>query len=436
MSPRDPLPRRRLRLRPCSAAIALALSLPVMAAGASAVSTPASALRARQPASIVVGNCNDSGPGSLREAVAGAVSGDMIDLGGLACSTITLSSGQIEIPQDDLYIKYSPHGGARPAIEANLQSRVFHHTGHGTLKIADLAIRDGKYDNIYNIRASYNDEALRIAKEFDGMGLHRVGVVAQNDAFGQAGLRAIQEAVKQYPNMKLVWNEAVERNSIDVHAAVAKIASEKVDLVYVVSTYATTAELIKKARGAGYVGVFSTLSFVGAEPLAQSAGAAAQGVMIPAVMPSPHSEPTTLSSEYRKAIGHSNPNGVYSYASMEGYVAARVMVEALKRINGPVMPEAIDKDRPFPAGDLLLAVEVTSPSSRSLDRIIKPAALAEAGVPHYWRADIEGQPYIEVYELDGQAYRLAHTLRAGTATRLERPFPVEVDPAILVRAAH
>ena len=147
MSPRDPLPRRRLRLRPCSAAIALALSLPVMAAGASAVSTPASALRARQPASIVVGNCNDSGPGSLREAVAGAVSGDMIDLGGLACSTITLSSGQIEIPQDDLYIKYSPHGGARPAIEANLQSRVFHHTGHGTLKIADLAIRDGKYDN-------------------------------------------------------------------------------------------------------------------------------------------------------------------------------------------------------------------------------------------------------------------------------------------------
>ena len=99
-------------------------------------------------------------------------------------------------------------------------------------------------------------------------------------------------------------------------------------------------------------------------------------------------------------------------------------------------PEAIDKDRPFAPGDLLLAVEVTSPSSRSMDRIIKPAALAEAGVPHYWRAHIEAEPYIEVYELDGRAYRLAHTPRAGTTTRLERPFPVEVDPAILVRAAH
>ncbi|MBV8633535.1 MAG: ABC transporter substrate-binding protein [Burkholderiaceae bacterium] len=206
------------------------------------------------------------------------------------------------------------------------------------------SLRDGKYDNIFNIRASYNDEALRIAKEFDGMGLHRVGVVAQNDAFGQAGLRAIQEAVKQYPNMKLVWTESVERNSVDVQAAVTKIASEKVDLVYVVSAYATTGALIKKARAAGYVGVFSTLSFVGAEPLAQSAGSAAQGVMIPAVMPSPHSEPTALSSEYRKAISRGATNGVYSYASMEGYVAARVMVEALKRINGNVTPEAIDKE--------------------------------------------------------------------------------------------
>jgi len=99
-------------------------------------------------------------------------------------------------------------------------------------------------------------------------------------------------------------------------------------------------------------------------------------------------------------------------------------------------PEAIHKDRPFAPGDLLLAGEVTSPSSRSIDRIVKPGALAEAGVPHYWRVDIEADPYIEVYELDGHAYRLAHTLRAGTSTALERPFAIEVDPAILVRAPH
>jgi ABC-type branched-subunit amino acid transport system substrate-binding protein len=203
-------------------------------------------------------------------------------------------------------------------------------------------LRDGKYDNIYNIRASYNDEALRIAKEIDGMGLYKMGIVYQNDAFGQAGLRAMQAALAKHPNIKVIWTEVVERNSTKVDAAVAKIASQHVDSVFVVSAYATTGEVLKKARALGYVGMFTTLSFVGAEPLAQAAGNAAQGVLVPAVMPSPHSEPIDLSIEYRRAMSQGTPNPHYSYASMEGFVAAKVIVEALRKINGNVTPESID----------------------------------------------------------------------------------------------
>ncbi len=88
---------------------------------------------------------------------------------------------------------------------------------------------------------------------------------------------------------------------------------------------------------------------------------------------------------------------------------------------------------PLHAVDLVLAVEVTSPSSRSVDRIIKPSALAAAGVPHYWRADLEGEPYIEVFVLDAGAYRLAATARAGTPLQLDQPFPITLDPAVLRR---
>jgi hypothetical protein len=131
----------RLPRRSCAIAIAAALSM-------AAPDMPARTLAgARAPTSIAVTNCDDSGPGSLRDAVAGAASGDTVDLGGLACSTITLTSGAIEIPEDDLYIKYTPHGGPRPTIAANLQSRIFHHTGHGTLKIEGIVAEDGKYDN-------------------------------------------------------------------------------------------------------------------------------------------------------------------------------------------------------------------------------------------------------------------------------------------------
>jgi len=204
------------------------------------------------------------------------------------------------------------------------------------------SLRDGKFDNIFNIRASYNDEALRIAKEIDGMGLHTMGIVYQNDAFGQAGLRAMQAALQKHPEVKVIWTESVERNSVNVDAAVGKINSQHVDSVFVVSAYKTTGELLKKARGAGYFGFFTTLSFVGAEPLADAAGTAAQGVLVTAVMPSPHSEPIELSHDYHKALSKTDRTMAFTYASMEGYVVARVVVDALKKIKGNITPEAID----------------------------------------------------------------------------------------------
>ncbi|MET3109400.1 branched-chain amino acid transport system substrate-binding protein [Oxalobacteraceae bacterium GrIS 2.11] len=203
------------------------------------------------------------------------------------------------------------------------------------------SLRDGKFGNVFNIRASYNDEALRITKEIDGMGLRTMGIVIQKDAFGDAGLHAITAALQQHPDIKVLWTETVERNSVDVDAAIAKIRSGHVDSVYIVSAYKTESALITKARAAGFVGIFTTLSFVGTEPLAQLAGASARGVVVPAVMPSPHSEPMSLSSEYRKAISAGVANPSYSYASMEGYVAARVFVEALRRINGKITPDSI-----------------------------------------------------------------------------------------------
>ncbi|HSY27794.1 MAG TPA: ABC transporter substrate-binding protein, partial [Burkholderiaceae bacterium] len=228
----------------------------------------------------------------------------------------TVKNTQILINDDKVvalvgYVGTPTSVAALPAIKAAGLPFIGAYTGADSL-------RDGKYDNIYNIRASYNDEALRISKELDGMGLYKMGIVYQNDAFGQAGLRAMQAALLKHPNMKVVWTEVVERNSVNVEAAAAKIASQHVDTVFVVSAYKTTSELLIKARGLGYVGMFTTLSFVGAEPLAQLAGSAAQGVLVPAVMPSPHSEPIELSIEYRRALSKGTPNPHYSYASMEG----------------------------------------------------------------------------------------------------------------------
>jgi Uma2 family endonuclease len=82
----------------------------------------------------------------------------------------------------------------------------------------------------------------------------------------------------------------------------------------------------------------------------------------------------------------------------------------------------------------LLAVEVVSPSSVSMDRLLKPARYAEAGIPSYWRVEgANGDALsIAVYDLDGNHYRETAVIHAGEQVEVDRPFRVTLAPAQLV----
>lgn len=88
---------------------------------------------------------------------------------------------------------------------------------------------------------------------------------------------------------------------------------------------------------------------------------------------------------------------------------------------------------PLKPAEVLLAVEVVSPSSRRMDRLLKPAVLADAGVPAYWRVELEGPdaPAVVVHELAEGVYREVRTVRAGESAVVDVPFRVELRPAEL-----
>jgi hypothetical protein len=131
----------RLRAAPLFAGLALALGL----------DRPANGAADPKPPAIVVANCNDGGAGSLRAAVLVASEGETVDLSQLSCSTITLSSGQIDVDRDDLFITgpgagaLTINGGTNPAYA----NRIFRHLGNGTLTIEGLTIAHGSrpYDD-------------------------------------------------------------------------------------------------------------------------------------------------------------------------------------------------------------------------------------------------------------------------------------------------
>jgi Uma2 family endonuclease len=100
-----------------------------------------------------------------------------------------------------------------------------------------------------------------------------------------------------------------------------------------------------------------------------------------------------------------------------------------------VVPEEVSEgvDLMYSPRDLLLAIEVVSPSSKAVDRAVKVEAYAEAGVPFYWRVEPMEGPTIYVYELDGNSYAGPVAYKAGGIFSMTTPFQVSFDPGELVR---
>lgn len=94
-------------------------------------------------AMLAVGNCNDAGAGSLRDAIAQAADGDVIDLRGLACSTITLTSGQIAVPRNVSILGPGPSALTIRAGQAKYENRIFKHTGGGSFIVQGVRLANG-----------------------------------------------------------------------------------------------------------------------------------------------------------------------------------------------------------------------------------------------------------------------------------------------------
>jgi branched-chain amino acid transport system substrate-binding protein len=186
----------------------------------------------------------------------------------------------------------------------------------------------------FHVRASYFDETAEIVKQCTSVGIKRIAVFHQNDSYGKAGLEGVTRALKPL-GLEPAGLGTVERNTVDVDAAVKSIMAGKPDSIVQISAYKSCAAFIRAARKAGFGGTFYNVSFVGTKALADELGADARGVVVSQVMPYPYAPTTPLAGEYL-AAGKAAQGETFApnYGSMEGFVAARTLVEALRRPGG------------------------------------------------------------------------------------------------------
>lgn len=189
------------------------------------------------------------------------------------------------------------------------------------------SLRDPFNRYIFNVRASYFDETEQIVLHLVQQGIKRIAVFYQNDAYGKAGLAGVERALKSR-NLEIAATATVERNTVDVAAAVGKLAKSKTEAIVLISAYKSCAAFIKEMRKAGGLQQMWNVSFVGSKALSNELGEEGRGVQISQVVPFPWLDSIPVVREYQKRIGEKEK---YSFTSLEGYIAAKVLVEGLKR---------------------------------------------------------------------------------------------------------
>ena len=192
-----------------------------------------------------------------------------------------------------------------------------------------MSLRQPVTRQVFNVRASYDDEAEMLVAHFLSKGAKSVAVFYQDDGFGTAVLSGTEKALKKR-SMVVSAKGTFQRNTLAVKTGLAAMLEAKPDAVVMVGPYAPLAAFIKEARIAGLKSQLATVSFVGTDNLVKEVGKDGDGVLISQVVPFPEDNDLPIQRECRAALA-ANGGEKLGFVNFEGCITAKVMVAALER---------------------------------------------------------------------------------------------------------
>lgn len=197
-------------------------------------------------------------------------------------------------------------------------------------------LRDDYWTNIVNLRASYAQETEEMVERLTvDLGIERIAVLFQDDSFGRAGYFGAIAALERR-GMEPVAIGFYPRNTTAIKGALLDLRAGDPEAVIMVGAYEPVGTLISWSRNTGFDPVFITLSFVGANALANQLGAVGEGVFVTQVVPFPFDESTPIVASYQAALRAVDSGAVPGFVSLEGYIAGRLAIAGLEQCDDSV----------------------------------------------------------------------------------------------------
>jgi branched-chain amino acid transport system substrate-binding protein len=210
----------------------------------------------------------------------------------------------------------------------------------GAFTGAGLLRNDPPDRYVFNYRASYAEETAAMVHylvKVKRLRTDQIAVFAQQDSYGDSGFTGVAKAVRSLGGKdNAILRLNYERNTVDVDDAVEQLRKSRIPIkaVIMVPTYRAAAKFIEKTRDSQPDLIYASVSFVGSTALANElmllGKRFAKGVIVTQVVPALEGH-SSLVLDYKSALAKHLPGEPADYVSLEGYVAANVLIEGLKR---------------------------------------------------------------------------------------------------------
>ena len=191
---------------------------------------------------------------------------------------------------------------------------------------------------VFGLRASYNDETREQVDNLWKSGIHKIGVIYQDDAFGNVVLEGVKQALAKH-NATPAGLGKFMRNTLDVDEGIKEARAAEPEAIVIAAPYAPAAQIVKNAHAAGWRPVFLTVSFVGTEAFIKAAGPDSEGTIITQVVPPYDRTDLPTVKLYRQCISKYMSSTQPSFVSLEGFMDAMVVVDGLKKAGSDLSRE-------------------------------------------------------------------------------------------------
>ncbi|MGE1004900.1 ABC transporter substrate-binding protein [Ralstonia pseudosolanacearum] len=237
---------------------------------------------------------------------------------------------------------------------------------------------------VFYVRAGLQAEAEKMVRQTVSLGGRRVAILYQDDTFGEDGMHKSTDALHT-SGLTPVLTATMPTNMLD-NAALIKLAEDvlraNASAVLAFSDSVHIAGFLRAYRERGGIAVVTTSSTPSADELVRASSAElAQGVCIAEVLPPLFKQNTRLTRSFTAdMVAGGRPDLAKSTTALEGYASARLLVAALRTINGPVTGEAVrtalQSRGPFDIGDFELRY---GPSQYEGSRYVEIGIIGRAG---------------------------------------------------------